>query len=225
MIVPALDRNVRRLLRRLRRDRSGLAMTEFALIIPFFLAAGLGGVELANYSYETMLVSEVTAHIADNASRIGDYSKLQNRKIYESDIDDLLVGANLQAGSQIDLFNGGRVIISSLEVNSAGKQYIHWQRCMGTKRATSSYGVQGDVRTVGMGAAGNEVFAFDKEAVMFVEVQYDYKPLISASLVGAPTISSVASFTVRASRDLTQIYQTSPASPVMSCDKFTATVA
>jgi hypothetical protein len=214
-----------RLPRRLRDDRSGLAMTEFALIIPFFLTVGLGGVELANYSYETMLVSEVAAHVADTASRIGDYSKLQNRKIYESDIDDLLVGANLQAGSQLDLFNGGRVIISSLEVNAAGKQYIHWQRCIGTKRATSTYGVQNEIRSVGMGPTGNEVFAFDKEAVMFVEIQYEYKPLIANAFVGTPTISSIASYTVRASRDLTQVYQTSPASPVMSCDKFTSTVA
>jgi hypothetical protein len=216
---------IRARLKRLCRDRSGLAMTEFALIIPFFLTAGLGGVELANYSYETMLVSEVAAHIADNASRVGDYSKLQNRKIYESDIDDLMIGANLQAGSQLDLFNGGRIIISSLEVNASGKQYIHWQRCIGTKRATSSYGVQGEVRSVGMGPTGSEVYAFDKEAVMFVEIQYDYKPLIASAFVGTPTIASIASFTVRSSRDLTQVYQTSPASPAMTCDKFTSTVA
>jgi hypothetical protein len=214
-----------RLGRRLRGDRSGLAMTEFALIIPFFLTAGLGGLELANYSYQTMLVNEVAAHIADNASRIGDYSKLQNRKIYESDIDDLLVGANMQAGSQLNLFNGGRVIISSLEVNSSGKQYIHWQRCIGTKRVGSSYGVQGEVRSVGMGPVGSEVFAFNNEAVMFVEIQYDYKPMISTAFLGKLTISSIASFTVRSSRDLAQIYQTTPASPVMSCDKYGSTIA
>jgi hypothetical protein len=209
----------------LRGDLRGLAMTEFALIMPFFLTVAMGGIELANFSYQTMLVGQVAAHVADNASRIGDYSKLQNRKIYESDIDDLLVGANLQGGSQLDLFNNGRLIVSSLEVNSSGKQYIHWQRCVGLKQVTSSYGAQGDVRAVGMGPLNNEVYAFPDEAVMFVELQYTYQPLIAAAFVGTPTISSIASFTVRSSRDLTQVFQTSPASPVMTCNKFTNTVA
>lgn len=217
-------RTLRRVLRRVAGDRSGLAITEFALIMPFFLTAGLWGVELAHYSYTTMRVGQLAAQIADNASRIGDYSKLQNRKIYESDIDDLLVGAGLQAGAQMDLFNRGRIIISSLEKNTAGKQYIHWQRCLGKKNVTSTYGVQGDVRAVGMGPAGNEVYAFDKEAVMFVEVQYDYLPLVSAAFVGTPKVVSIASFTVRSSRDLTQLYQTTPSSPSMTCSKFTATV-
>lgn len=209
---------------RLRRDRKGLAFTEFALAMPFFLTIGLGGVELANYSYRTMRVGQLAAAVADNASRIGDYSKLQNRRIYESDIDDLLVGAGMQAGAQMDLFNRGRIIISSLQVNSTGKQYIHWQRCLGTKRVTSSYGVQGDVRAVGMGPAGNEVFAFDKEAVMFVELQYDYVPLISSAFLGTPTISAIASYTIRSSRDLSQVYQTTPASPVMTCNRYTNAV-
>ncbi|VWX52763.1 TadE/TadG family type IV pilus assembly protein [Novosphingobium sp. 9U] len=219
-------RAISRLLRRLRWDRSGLAMTEFALIMPFFLTAGLYGVELANYSYMNMRVGQLAAQIADNASRIGDYSKLQNRKVYESDIDDLLIGAGLQAGTQMDLFNRGRIIISSLEKNSSGQQYIHWQRCLGKKNVTSTYGIQGATRTVGMGPAGNEVYALDtKEAVMFVEVQYDYLPLVSASFIGTPKLVSISSFTVRSSRDLSQLYQTTPSSPSMTCDKFTTTVA
>ena len=54
---------------------------------------------------------------------------------------------NLQAGTATDLFEHGRVIISSLEVvpGSASKQqYIHWQRCMGAKEWDSTYGEEGD---------------------------------------------------------------------------------
>ncbi|MBB4858707.1 hypothetical protein HNO88_002033 [Novosphingobium chloroacetimidivorans] len=219
-------RTIKRRLQALRGDRGGLAMTEFALIMPFFLTAGLWGVELANYSYMNMRVGQLAAQIADNASRIGDYSKLQNRKVYESDIDDLLIGAGLQAGTQMDLFNRGRIIISSLEKKTTGQQYIHWQRCLGKKNVTSSYGVQGDTRAVGMGPMGNEVYALDdKEAVMFVEVQYDYLPLVSATFIGTPKLVSISSFTVRASRDISQLYQTTPASPSMTCNKFTNAVA
>lgn len=211
---------------RLREQRSGIAMTEFALATPFLMIAGLGGIEVANYSVATMKIGQVAIQIADNASRIGDYSTLSNRKIYESDIDDLLIGANLHAGSQMALFANGRVIISSLEFNTSGNmQYIHWQRCMGAKRVTSSYGVTGDQFAVGMGPTGREVYAGTNEAVMFVEVQYDYQPLVGSAVIGRPTLSSIASFTVRSSRDLTQIYQTTPASPAMTCDKYTSTVS
>ncbi len=202
-----------------------MALIEFALIIPLFLVMGMWGIELSNYAYRTMRVGQLAAHVADNASRIGDYSKLQDRKIYESDIDDLLIGADLQAGKQMDLFNRSRIIISSLQVNPSKQQYIHWQRCIGTKQVTSSYGNENEIRSVGMGPPGREVYAFEGEAVMFVEIRYDYQPLISSAFIGRPTISSIASFTVRSSRDLTQIYQTTPASPKMTCNKFTNTVA
>ena len=210
------------LLSRLRRDRSGVAITEAALILPFFLAAGLWGIELANYSLTTMKAGQLAGHVADNASRIGDISTLENRRIYESDINDLLLGASLQAGPRMNLYDHGRVVISSLEVNAEGEQYIHWQRCMGTYNAASSYGNEGDVLPDGMGPPGRKVYALEGDAVIFVELQYEYQPLISASLVGKSAIKSIASFTVRSSRDLSQIYQIDPASPdpESTCDTF-----
>ncbi|WP_052223352.1 TadE/TadG family type IV pilus assembly protein [Novosphingobium malaysiense] len=210
------------LLSRLRKDRSGVAITEAALILPFFLGAGLWGVELANYSLTTMKVGQLAVHVADNASRIGDISTLENRKIYEADINDLLEGAALQAGGRMDLYDHGRVIVSSLEVNGDARQYIHWQRCMGTYNVSSTYGVEGDVLDDGMGPNGRKVYALDGEAVIFVELQYEYQPLISASLVGKTAIRSIASYTVRSSRDLSQVYQVSSSKPdpQYTCDKF-----
>lgn len=217
-------------LRNARRDRRGIAMVEFALVMPLFLVTGMWGIELANYQYQIMQIQQLAAHVADNASRIGDYSTLDNRKIYESDIDDLMVGAGLQAGTRIDLFNRGRVIISSLDADDKGKQRIGWQRCIGVKKVASSYGKKGPVAATGIGPKGKEVVAQPRDAVMFVEIQYDYDPLISDQFVGEPLIASVASFTVRSSRDLKgpnetgEPYQTSPPSPKMTCDKFTNAV-
>jgi hypothetical protein len=210
------------LLRRLRRSVSGLAATELALSLPFMLTAGLWGVELANYGVTMMRVNQLAVHMADNASRIGDTSMLANRKIYEADIMDLLRGAHIQGGKQIEFFERGRVILSSLQVNDDEEQYIHWQRCMGLKNWSSSYGRVNDTLPSGMGPSGREVIAFDDEAVMFVEIAYDYDPLISARFVGTPEIKSVASFTVRSERDLSGIFQrdlTSP-DPVADCSTF-----
>ncbi|HKX78769.1 MAG TPA: pilus assembly protein [Novosphingobium sp.] len=210
------------ILSRLRRETAGLAMTEMALALPFLLGAGLWGVELANYGVANMRISQLAIHLADNASRIGDTSTLEQRKIYEADINDLMYGAGVQGGDRLGLFDNGRVIVSSLEVDEDERQFIHWQRCMGKKTWASSYGDAGDELGDGMGPADEKVIAFDDEAVMFVEVAYNYQPLISARFVGTPTIKAIASFTVRSSRDLSQVYQRDPGSPddVADCGTF-----
>ena len=205
-------------LRALRRDRSGVALTEFALALPLLLAAGLGGIETANLAVTTLRVNQVAMQIADNASRIGDTSSLENRKIYESDINDLLLGSNIQAGASIDLYEHGRVIVSSLEVvpDTDDQQYIHWQRCKGTKNHPSSYGAQGAGLASGlpgMGPPGEEVMAQRGEAVIFVEVSYDYQPLVPGFFQTSRVISSTSAYTVRDSRDLTRIYQRDAGAP------------
>ncbi len=214
-------RNAHILLRRLRRNRSGVAMVEFALSLPFLLTMGLWAAETANLAIVNMRIGQLAVQIADGASRIGDTSTLQNRKIYERDINDIIQGANVQAGRSLDFFNRGRVIISSLEVydpdnDGVGPQYIHWQRCKGVKNWPSSFGISGqgtDGSLPGMGPAGEEVMALPGEAVIFVEVAYDYRPLVSQIFASNSLIKSTSTFTVRDSRDLSQIYQRVPASP------------
>jgi hypothetical protein len=209
------------------RCRGGVAATEFALCLPFLLSAGLMGLEVANRAIVQTQVAQIAAQIADNASRIGDTSTLQDRKIYEADIDDLLRGAAVQGGARLDLFGHGRVIVSSLEVvpGTDDRQYIHWQRCAGTKHHPSSYGLEGDGLNgglPGMGPKGKEVWAFPDEAVIFVEVAYDYQSLVGPRFGMGGEIVSTASFTVRDDRDLTQIYQrdTSAPDPVARCDAY-----
>lgn len=217
-----------RFLRRLRRDNRAVAMTEFALAAPLMLTAGLGGLEAANLAVTHMKISQAAMQIADNASRIGDETVLKDRPISETDIIDLLMGADLQTGGKLDLYKFGRVILSSLETDPADpdQQWIHWQRCMGEFDATSSYGVEGDglgdPSFVGMGPAGLEVMAMPGDAVMFVEIVYEYQPIITDAWVGDRMIRAHAAFTVRDDRDLSQIHQEDPLDPVeaATCNKF-----
>lgn len=213
--------------RRLVASRAGVAATEFAIVLPFLLGAGLMGLEVANRAIVQMRVSQIASQIADNASRIGDTSTLQNRKIYESDLNDLFRGAELQGGGRLGLYEKGRVIISSLEVvpDTEDQQYIHWQRCLGVKNHISSYGLEGDGLDgglPGMGPPGEEVVAFPDEAVIFVEVAYDYESLVGETLGFSGEVAATASFTVRDDRDLTQIYQRDPADPdpVAACGTY-----
>lgn len=218
-------------LSRLRRETSGLAATEFALAFPLLLSVGLMGMELTNRTVVQMQINQLAVHVADNASRIGDQSQLQDRRIYEGDIQDLFYGAEVQGGSHLDLYGRGRIIISSLEVvpgSDPEEQYIHWQRCMGVKIHDSSYGLEGvglDEAFPGMGPPGEEVIAFADEAVIFVEIAYDYDPLIGNPYGFPRTIHSTASFTVRDDRDLSQLFQRDPGNPdtVADCGNHTNT--
>lgn len=227
--LPSLH-HLSRSLTRLSRASSGVAMTEFALTLPLLLMAGLWGAELTNMTMVRLRLSQLALQIADNGSRIGDQSVLANRKIYESDINDLLAGAAIQAGS-LDLFKNGRVIISSLEVlpGTTGTQYIHWQRCKGLKKITSAYGSEGagkDGSLAGLGVSGEEAKAGLDDAVIFVELSYDYQPLIANAFAGGSggqTFTTTAAFNVRDDRDLLQIYQRDLASPdaVSICTAYT----
>lgn len=209
-----------RFTRRLARDRGGLAFMEFAFTLPIMLVLSLTGAELTNFIITRMRVSQIALQLADNAARIGSGSQLAAKTITESDINDLLTGAGLQAG-ELDLYKHGRVIISDLEpmpnFNITGKYQIKWQRCSGAMTShKSGYGKAGDKDLDGMGPEGRLTIAPDGGAAMFVEVYYEYQPLIKTSLSPSNEMIETASMLVRDTRDLTQIYNTAGA-PVSSC--------
>ena len=213
--MKSAPRLIARVIRHLRRHSGGAAMVEFALTAPFFLGASLWGLEVGNYALANMKVNQLAAHIADNASRVGDTSTLQNRKIFEEDINDLFIGANIQGGSSLDFLAHGNAIISSLEVwdstihkgnaHNDGDQFISWQRCKGSLAAPSHYGVQNDAKPLGIGPVGEEVTAIPGSAAIFVELQYDYQPLFSNRFISTTRINSTAAFVVRDLRDQTGI--------------------
>lgn len=192
--------------RRLSRDTSGVALLEFAFILPIFLLVSLTGAELTSYIITKMRVSQIALHLADNAARIGSGSQLQAKTISEADINDLLTGADLQSG-ELGLFTNGRIIISSLEphATTAGRYRIRWQRCKGNKTAfTSTYGtVANSTSITGMGPTGRQVIAPANGVTMFVEVRYQYTPLVKTSLSPTTELTEIASMMVRDRRDTT----------------------
>jgi hypothetical protein len=230
--------NPLRALKRLPRNRSGVAMTEFALGAPFLLMAGLWGTEIANYALVNMKVGQLAVQVADNASRIGDTSTLQNRRIFEEDLNDLLYGANIQGGG-LDLYEHGRIIVSSLEIwdqsshcdgsgncpsgeKGNGVQFIHWQRCKGVLPVNSAYGPENRSKPDGIGPEGEEIEASVDSPVIFVEVYYDYQPLVSARFLGATRIASTAVFMVRDDRDLLDVFKRNSSTSIADCDNYDA---
>ena len=212
-------------LRTVWRDTTAIAMVELAFISPIMLLMGVAGIEMANLAVTHLRISQAASHIADNASRIGDRDGLTEMKIYEGDINDLFIGVRIQTG--LDLYNDGRVILSSLQRNDDDGQWIAWQRCMGIPDIESAYGEQGEGETGtdfdGMGEAGSEVTATEGQAVMYVEIEYEYTPLMdngfTRPFLPTENIRSESTFYVRGSRDLDRVYQRSTPSTVYTCDK------
>lgn len=192
------------LLRRLRHDDRGLALIEFAFSLPVLVILCMAGLECANLALAHMRVSQVAMLVADNAARV-------RTSIDEADINEIMTGADLATDS-LKLKANGRIFLSDLEPNGLSSpntgQFIRWQRCWGNGSFTSSYGVANDGKTsssmsTGMGPTGNKVSASSGTAVMFVEVAYNYQPLITNSIFGAKVIRYTSAFNVRERTDQT----------------------
>lgn len=217
-----VSETLKRLLRELRAEQSGVAIIEFAYSMPILMLCLCVGTELTNYATTVMRVNQIALQAADNAARIGAGSPLTLRTITETDINDLITGAQLQSGNMdllgthtsINAFgdtgNNGRIIISSLEPvawpNPTNRYRIHWQRCGGAMVNTqhpSSYGVQGATNLTGMGPTGRQVIATDASGTIFVEVAYFYQPLFfnDYSITKKYKITAIASMPVREPRN------------------------
>ncbi len=206
---------------RLRSNRRGVAMLETAITMPTLIFAGLAGLEVANLMITHTRVSGIALTVADNASRMAPSAGLLALpRVRESDINDVFTGAQLQSAN-LNIQANGRVIMSSLESNVEGGQWIHWQRCYGNKPYSSSFGGQGTGVTgnsfQGMGATGRQIRATPGAPVMFVEVYYDYIPFMFDSWIGQRTINYTAAFVARDSRDTSTLSNPSPAAPVRNC--------
>jgi Flp pilus assembly protein TadG len=216
--IYSLTRRLRCL--RLAGDQEGLALIEFAMSLPVLLALGLTGLETANLALAHLQVSNLAMLTADSAARV-------RTTIDESDVSQIFTGVKT-AGAPIAFTTYGRVILSSIEPNTAGNggastgQWIRWQRCTGLKNVASSYGIEGkgqnDASLQGMGPAGNQIAAAPGTAVMVVEVNYTYQALVSNKIFGAKTITYLSAFNVRQRTDQTLHNVNNIATA--TCDKF-----
>ncbi len=204
----------RKVIKALFRNQSGLALIEFAYSTPLIMLIGANGLELSNWVLTRRRLGDLAAMTADNASRIGTDSMLANLKVTEADINQVLLGTRLGSGN-LNIQANGRVILSSLQKNADGGQWIAWQRCTGLLSVASAYGTQGTGATgtalLGMGPAGQRAVASDNTAVMFVEMSYNYKTIVPIATYSFGVVKEEASFNIRDNRELTAT--NNPANP------------
>jgi len=173
-------------------------MIEFALVMPFMIFAIMGGMELTWQAIVRQKIQGIAATAADNTARI-------RGVIDETDITETMTAATIN-GSGLDLDKNGRMIISSIQRNSANNgDWIRWQRCYGEKNVDSKYGNENagknTATTIGLNndpnmrpPAGN--------AMIVVEITYDHEPLITETFFGEKTFTYETAYIVRDRADL-----------------------
>lgn len=212
-------------LKKLRDDRSGLALVEFAVSLPVFVGLTVGGFETAHFSYVHMRLNQLTIDTADGAARMGEGEILASKKIDEAQINDVFAGTIRQGESillggeheyvdpgtgDVELRGNALIILSSVEpranFNPANPKYrIRWQRCIGTADYFEpQFGTTTDSQNIdGIGPAGRQAVPPDDGALMFVETHYFFRPLIlnGFGTLGETSITKTASMVVRDVRD------------------------
>ena len=177
--------------------KSGVSLVEFAFALPIVLLVAVGGLECANVALAHLRISQIATTTADTAARV-------LTQMDETDIDEVFSGIDM-LGARINFNTNGRVVLSSLEPNglsgSAAGQKITWQRCYGSLAVNPSYGREGAGATngtlaAGLGPAGRKISAGSGTNVMFVEVTYQYQPLVY-DVLNVGQIRYEAAFNVR----------------------------
>lgn len=218
---------MKKLFSQLRKDRSGLALVEFAVSLPFFMGLVVGGLETSHYAYVHMRLNQLTIDTADGAARMGEGEVLAAKTIDERQINDVFAGTLRQGESillggeheyrdpgtgDISLRGNAIIILSSVEpvedFDADDPKYrIRWQRCVGSADYFSpEYGTVADSTEIdGIGPDGRLSVPPDDGALMFVETHYYYRPIIlnGFSQLTNVSITKTAAMVVRDVRDYT----------------------
>jgi Flp pilus assembly protein TadG len=151
-------------LRRLARDRRGVSLIEFALVVPIFVLMILGGTEVARY----VLLNEVLDRLATSTADL----TAQEDDITAGDLTNIFASAPTLVWP-FDINANGVVIITSVGlVNNQPK--IYWQRTRtGSLTRSSRIGTEGGQATL---PTGLTVAADDN--IIVAEVYYNFTPFM-----------------------------------------------
>jgi TadE-like protein len=153
------------------RGASGVALTEFALMLPPMMFLLITGMELVSQALTRQQVSRLASNAADLTARY-------RKRIDETDINKLILGLSL-SNTLPEFEDRGRIIISSviMNVDKDGLE-IAWQRCDGDLDVDSEYGDQGDGATDTSIANIDGLNVLENENLLVAEVVYDYEPIM-----------------------------------------------
>lgn len=212
-------------LRRLRDCRSGLALTEFAFSLPILLALALYGFETANLAIANLRVSNIAMLTADNHARVRESideanvievltgAKMSgagigfapNARIIVTSLEPTSDGTSqwirwqrcdgaLNVASN---YGGPRTSTGALITN--GTEFFATNRTSVSSAPSSQ--AHASARIGPVGPAGRQIVAQPGNAVILVEVIYNYQPIVGDWVFGATQIRYENAFVVRQRTD------------------------
>lgn len=172
-------------LHRFRRDYSGLALMEFALILPVLLLMVFGGIEITRLVLFHQKIDNATSGVANVITQL-DFDTVPCSELQWAR-NTLMI----EAMRPFDFEDGGSMVISAVEARHANEnnpdnnvplqQRVAWQWSPDT--AASLIGTQGAAANgsgwpLSFRRAPNDGGMFHNERVIAVETFYSYTPVI-----------------------------------------------
>ncbi len=170
-----------RTLAQLSGDQSGVAIVEFAYMLPVLLLIYLGSFELCNALSIQRQVTTTARTIVDVTSR--------NEKVTNDDLDKIL-----QASVQTMTPYSTRLLtatVSEISVDDAGKPTVTWSRGYQTKPLLT-----------GKQYALTDALRIPNTSVIVSNVTYNYAPVISKNIFGNIPLSDSIIMNPRKSNDV-----------------------
>ena len=151
------------------KDRSAVAMTEFAMMLPLIMLMTLGSFEVGRYALLTQKLDRITATMADLVARAEALSATEMDNLFNS-TDHL--------ASPFDFTGSGMVVVTSVLGREDEEPLIIGQRSKGTISGISSkIGLNGGDATLPAVFTDEDGQTLaDGEGVIIAEVFYSYAP-------------------------------------------------
>jgi Flp pilus assembly protein TadG len=173
----------RRRLGRLRRDRSGAIMAEFAICLPLLMAVLVYGVDLSRLIIASQKMDRVAAGMGDLVA--------QAKSLTSTDLANIYAAVDYVA-RPFDFDHDGVVIISSVSLVGSMLK-VNWQsRGAGNLNVASKVGVSGGRATLPSGMTIS-----DDNTVIVAEVYFNFTPIFNLPLVPASQLYHTAFFRPR----------------------------
>lgn len=161
------------------RNHRGVAMVEFAMILPLLMLLAGGSFEVARYALMTQKLDRIAATLSDLIAR----SDVED--ITEAEISNIVDSA-LYMAQPFDISSGSMVVLTSVQGRTGQAPEILSQRVDGSISGVSSpigSTVGGDATLpAAFPDAGSGETLADGETLIIAEVYYDYSPYLTGSM-------------------------------------------
>ncbi len=186
------------------KDKSAVAILEFAMLLPVLLLLTVGSFEVGRYALLTQKIDRISATIADLVARA--------EALTADEVDNLLDATDYLA-QPFEFNNSGMVVVTSIVGRDGQEPIIIGQRSRGAIAGEASkIGSDGGEATLpGVFTDGTGQTLADGEGVIVTEVFYSYVPYFAgaggnftgASFLGESVMYRQAFFRPRLSEQTT----------------------